>query len=218
MTKKMVNQGNGSQYPNKALPETDNSSLSSLKDELVKEWPADFWRQISASSPKNPASRREIKPGQAISIKDSIQKSALSEIQQEQDSYFQQKLDFQRRINLAEASLRLKDRQETTNKINSIREEIRAITRSITQINSQVEEVKTSSQANIDQPSQYQLSFLELLLEFLKDLREKVEEGNSWLAAFQKRSNKRNYFWGQVKKSGSKFLLSSDRTPATQTG
>lgn len=215
---KKVNQGNGSQYPNKTFPETDNNHLPSPKDELVKEWPAEIWRQISTSSPKNPTLKREIKPGQTISPEDSTQRSTLPETQLEQNHYFRQELGFQRRINLTEASLRLKDRQETANKINSIREEIKAIANSLTQINSQVEEIETVSQANINQPSQYQLNFLELLLEFLKDLREKVEEGSSWLAAFQKRNHKRNFFWGQVKKSGAKFLLSSDRTPATQTG
>jgi hypothetical protein len=218
MAKKVVNQGSGSQYPNKALPETDNSSSFNLKDELVKEWPAKVWRQISTSSKKGLAPEGEIKPGQEIIFKNSIQENTLPEARQEQDNYFQEKIDFQRRINLNEASLKLKDRQETTAKINLIREEIKAIADNTTQINSQIKEIETSSQANINQPSQYQLNFLELLLEFLKDLREKVEEGNSWLAAFQKRSSKKNYFWGQVKKSGAKFLLSSDRTPATQTG
>ncbi len=213
---KKVGQGNNNQYPKKTLPETNGSSFN-LKDELIKELPKEFWQQITAAQKSSlPKPKSEIRPGQTISFKEPAQPS-LQESHQKQ-VHLQEKLDFQRRINLTETSLRLKDRQKTEAKINLIREEIKTITSNMAQMGRQVKEMEISAQANITQPTRYQLNFLELLLEFLKDLREKIEEGNTWLTAFQKKSNKKNYFWNQVKKSGTRFLLSSDRTPATQTG
>lgn len=211
---KKVAQGNNNQSPKKSSSERDQSGLN-LKDELLKNLPQEFLAQLTAK--KNTSG--EIRPGQTIKP-DQQEPQEIKDYQQliRQQEAAKQKIDFQRRINLAEGSLRLKDSQETSAKINQIKEQIKAIADNMSQINHQVEAIETTAKENTPQESRYQLSFLELLLSFLKDLRERVEEGNTWLAAFQKKTSKRNYFWGQVKKSGSKFLLSSDRTPATQTG
>ncbi|MDD3531995.1 MAG: DUF5660 domain-containing protein [Candidatus Shapirobacteria bacterium] len=212
MAKKVV-QGNNNQSPKKSSSERDQSGLN-LKDELTKELPQEFWNQITAK-PKQDPHFGEILPGQTVRPEEQKPQAARD---YEQLVHLQEKTNFQRRINLTEASLRLKDSQETGAKINQIKEQIKAIADNIGQINHQVEAIKTRAEENTPQEGRYQLGFLELLLSFLKDLRERVEEGNTWLAAFQKKTSKRNYFWNQVKKSGSKFLLSSDRTPATQTG
>jgi hypothetical protein len=210
VTKKVV-AGNNSQSQKKSSSERDQSGLN-LKDELAKQFPQEFLNQITAKQSAHPG---EIHPGQTIKPEE---QRTPGTTEYEQLARYQQKIDFQRRVNLNETSLKLKDNQETSAKINQIKEQIKAIANSMNQINHQVEVIETKAQENIPQESQYQLNFLELLLAFLKDLKERVEEGNTWLAAFQKKTSKRNYFWGQVKKSGSKFLLSSDRTPATQTG
>ncbi len=211
MVTKGVVAGNNSQSQKKSSSERDQSGLN-LKDELVKHFPQEFLNQIAAKQSAHPG---EIHPGQTI--KPEEQKTPGT-TDYEQLARYQEKIDFQRRVNLTEASLRLKDNQETSAKINQIKEQIGAIANSMNQMNHQVEAIETRAKENVPQESQYQFSFLELLLAFLKDLKERVEEGNTWLTTFQKKTNKRNYFWDQVKKSGSKFLLASDRTPATQTG
>ncbi|KUK78896.1 MAG: hypothetical protein XD95_0720 [Microgenomates bacterium 39_7] len=211
---KKVAQGNNNQSAQKSSSERDQSGLN-LKDELVKNLPQEFLAQITAK--KNFSG--EIRPGQTIKP-DEQESQEIKDYQQliRQQEIAKQKIDFQRRVNFTETSLKLKDSRETNIKINQIKEQIKAIADNMSQINHQVETIETAAEENIPQRSRYQLNFLELLLSFLKDLRERVEEGNTWLIAFQKKTNKKSYFWGQVKKSGSKFLLSSDRTPATQTG
>jgi hypothetical protein len=204
---KKVAQGNNNQSQKKSSSERDQSGLN-LKRELTKEFPKEFWDQITAQRTNNQA---EIHPGQTIKPQETAEN-----LQQQIDR--REKTNFKQRTNFVETSLKLKDNQEMAIKIKKIREEIKIIADNMSQMNCQAEEISTTAQENIPQESQYQLNFLELLLTFLKDLREKVEEGNTWLTAFQKRSQKKGHFWNQVKKSGTKFLLSADRTPATQTG
>ncbi|MDD3679484.1 MAG: DUF5660 domain-containing protein [Candidatus Shapirobacteria bacterium] len=212
---KKVARGN-SQSQKKPSLEGDNvGGLNSLKEELAEEFPKEFWEQIT--SPRKTTvlqnsqreGGREIRPGQTINPEQAIQ---------ENQNRYQEKINFQKKINLTEVSLRQKDRQKTFLKIEAIRKEISAIAATMAQVNRQVKEIEIAAQDNITQPNRYLVNFLELLLTFLKDLKERVEEGNTWLTAFQKRNKKKNYFWGQVKKSGTRFMLSSDRTPATQAG
>ena len=64
----------------------------------------------------------------------------------------------------------------------------------------------------------YHVNFFEKLRRALVELRKRVEESATWLAAFNQKSKKRNYYWAQFKKSGTKYTLSADRYMATQVG
>lgn len=64
----------------------------------------------------------------------------------------------------------------------------------------------------------YHINFFQKLRLALVELRKRVEESATWLAAFNQKSKKRNYYWGQFKKSGTKFTLSADRYMSTQVG
>ncbi len=214
MTKKVFR--DNSQFKGKSSSSEIGQTGPNLTGELAKEIPQEFWNQITGSvSTKNKSGLEEIYPGQTVNLNKT---EPVKEEQEQFNQSYQRKIEFQRRINLNEINQRLNESQEIAAKINLIRDEISLIVANMTQISQQVAEIKVSTQENIPQPGKYHLSFLELLLGFLYDLRERVEEGCTWLAAFQKKEQKRGYFWGQVKKSGTKFLLSSDRTPATQTG
>ncbi|MBM3208895.1 hypothetical protein FJZ40_01190 [Candidatus Shapirobacteria bacterium] len=67
-------------------------------------------------------------------------------------------------------------------------------------------------------PGIYHVSFFEKLRAFIKVFKSKIDSSAAWLSAFNARAKKKNYYWGQVKKSGSKFMLSADRYMATQAG
>lgn len=64
----------------------------------------------------------------------------------------------------------------------------------------------------------YHISFFEKLRHFIKAFRGRIEDSAACLAAFNKRSKMRNYYWAQVRKSGSMFMLSGERTLATSVG
>ena len=64
----------------------------------------------------------------------------------------------------------------------------------------------------------YYLRYFEWLMSIVRGLRLKIEEGRSWLAAFNQRKSKRKGYWKMYKKHGTTFGLSHERGLATQTG
>ena len=67
-------------------------------------------------------------------------------------------------------------------------------------------------------PGTYHVAFFEALKRFLVSLKKRVTESKNWLAISAQRKRRKSYFWGQVDKSGTKFLLSQERTSSTQGG
>lgn len=64
----------------------------------------------------------------------------------------------------------------------------------------------------------YHVSFLEKLRYWLVLLKKRIDESTTWLSEFNQRSKKKNYYWSQVKKSGTKFMLSQERYMTNQAG
>lgn len=65
--------------------------------------------------------------------------------------------------------------------------------------------------------SRYEINFLEWVLLTVRNARIRVEEGKNWLALFASKKGQQQY-WSQASKKGTSFMLSSERTVATQTG
>lgn len=99
-------------------------------------------------------------------------------------------------------------------KIEAVRQELKALTASVKRFNTEVQKSVESMPAD---PGIYHLNFLERLRSILKILREQIDDSRSWLALQDNRKKKAGY-WGMYKKHGTKFGLSSERTMATQAG
>jgi hypothetical protein len=80
-------------------------------------------------------------------------------------------------------------------------------------------ELKTAAvEATVD-PGNYHVNFLENLLKIIKLVRKKVQKSKTWLTEWNAYcKKKRCFYWAQVKKSGTKFMLSSERYMSTQAG
>lgn len=109
----------------------------------------------------------------------------------------------------------LRSENETKAQVKAIQEEIHSIAKSMGELAKEVQ--VAASQAPIN-PGAYHRSFFERLRGYLKALRLKVAESKQWLAQQNARASKRNHYWGQVKQSGTKFMLSSERYMVTSTG
>jgi uncharacterized phage-associated protein len=81
-----------------------------------------------------------------------------------------------------------------------------------------VQEVEKATKIEPVDPGLYHLNFFEKLKQTIITLRKKIEDSANWLALFNQRSKKKNYYWSQVRKSGTKFMLSQERYMATQAG
>jgi len=105
--------------------------------------------------------------------------------------------------------------QETQLQIAAILEELKKLSQSTQLLTKEVD--IAAKQAPVE-PGVYHLNFFEKLKRTIILLRQRIDESRTWLSAFNQRAKRRNYYWAQFKKSGTKFLLSPDRYLATQTG
>ncbi len=123
---------------------------------------------------------------------------------------------FFERKRIQEKTVWTAEQQKTNLQIKAIQEELSKL---VNEIGSLGREVKTAATQAIVEPGVYHLNFLGKLREHIKLLRRKVQESRSWLATWNTYcKRKRNHYWLQVKKSGTKFMLSSERYMATQAG
>lgn len=155
----------------------------------------------------------ELKPNQAVDLKKPTQNS--SEFYQEKKEQFQQ---FQQEfldIRHQERLIFKRTEQETKLQIAAVIEELKKLSLSTKNLAKEVEIAATQVPV---EPGIYHVNFFERLRQTLIFLKQKIDESATWLAAFNSRSKKRNYYWNQFKKSGTKFLLSQERYMSTQAG
>lgn len=106
--------------------------------------------------------------------------------------------------------------KEIEQRIEAVRIEIQKLAREVVNLDSSTESVIAEELVN---PGTYHLNFFEKLLKFIQFLRKKVVESRHWAATHQGKQTK-SYYWQQAnsKVSGTKFMLSSERSVVTQTG
>ncbi len=107
--------------------------------------------------------------------------------------------------------------QEIDQKINHIRAEIQKIAQEVVSLD---QSIQTVIHQEITHPGTYHLNFFEKLLSFLQILRKRVTESRHWASLQSQRIHAQSYYWHMAnqKVAGTKFLLSQERTVATQTG
>lgn len=108
-----------------------------------------------------------------------------------------------------------KDIQETKAKLESVRQELQLLSKSIKGFHQEVEKAILEMPVN---PGVYHINFFEQLRSFIESLRQTIDNGSTWLSAFTANSKKKRGYWGMYKKHGTTFGLSSERTTATQSG
>lgn len=105
--------------------------------------------------------------------------------------------------------------QETKMQISAILQELKKLAQSVKNLDKQVE--VAAQEVPVD-PGIYHINFFEKLRQAIVLFRKRIEESANWLAVFNQRAKKRNFYWQQFRKSGTKFLLSQERYMATQAG
>jgi len=149
----------------------------------------------------------EISPDQGIDIQDTLK-------QQEQlTRQEQQKL--LRHKEVQEFGVYNREEEETQLQIKALQEDLKKLAQEMAQMASQVQK---AIEEEVVHPGTYHVNFFERLRSFVLTLRKKVSESRNWMALSMQRKKKKNYFWGQVKKSGTKFLLSQERYMSTSGG
>lgn len=121
-------------------------------------------------------------------------------------------------IHHEEKILFTRQQRETQQQVQGLQVEIQKLAKSISDLAGEARQAEVTAMSETPLVGAYHLNFFEQLRKVLANLRSQIQESSFWLASWNKKAQKKNYYWGQFKKSGSKFLLSSDRAVATQAG
>jgi hypothetical protein len=111
-----------------------------------------------------------------------------------------------------------REQRETQVQVKNLQEELKKLAKATVNLASEAKAAEISAMQEVPAAGKYHVSFLEKFIKLLAELRSKLEESSIWLSAWNKKASKKNQYWGSFKKSGSKFLLSSDRYMSTQAG
>ena len=158
----------------------------------------------------SPARSGELSPGQTVDFGSMEEKATALEKQYWQKFYRQAEYLRQEEKGVHEAR-----EQQIEAQVQSLQEELSQMAKAAQELEKQVQiaSVQTTAKVGV-----YHIRYFEKLRHFIKAFRAKIEDSSAWLAAFNSRSRKKNYYWSQVKKSGAQFMLSGERTAATQSG
>ena len=151
----------------------------------------------------------DLKPNQPLN---------MAEIQQAQEQKEKQYRGFRQDflgIRYQEKLVWSHQEQETKLQIKALLEELKKVSQATTQL---AKEVKIATIQAPVEPGVYHLNFFERLRQTILLFRKRIEESSTWLTAFNQKAKKKSYYWGQVQKSGTKFMLSQERYMSTQAG
>lgn len=108
-----------------------------------------------------------------------------------------------------EEQARRKAKEEAVKKeIDALREAILKIAKATQNVGREFEKAAFETPVA---PGTYHLSFFEKLKSALETIKRSLDDSASWLHTMNERSKKVPYFWAQVRKSGTKYMLSSER-------
>ena len=121
----------------------------------------------------------------------------------------------ERQRELSATPLFSRKEEENKAKIKAIQEELKALAKELAGLDRSLQK---AIEEEIINPGSYHVNFFEKLRRIIINLRKQVNDSANWLEISAERKAARSGFWGNVKTSGSKFLMSSEHTVATQSG
>ena len=151
-----------------------------------------------------------LNPNEQVSI-NQLQK-AEAQGEEQAENRFSSRIE---QMRSEERSRLLREEAASRSQIDSIRNEILSLAKSMGDFAQEVQMAAMQAPAN---PGIYHKGFFAHLKSVISLLRQRVDSSKNWLASANSRANKRGHYWGQVQKSGTKYMLSSERYMVTSTG
>lgn len=162
---------------------------------------------LGPSKPSSDTQINELKPQQPFNFEDFL-KSREKQIESIQ------RQRYERRFREEKLVFYRKD-EEAKVQIKAIQEELKQLAKATDGLSL---EVKKAVLTETMSPGVYHFNFFERIRRIIELARKQVVESKSWLELFNHRRKQKNFYWDQVKKSGTKFMLSGERYMATQSG
>jgi hypothetical protein len=182
------------------LKDIGSGAGKSLRDDLLKEAPGEFFNQLIGAPRPEKKYSGDITPGETLEVAE-----VFSQTYQEKQILSKQ-IALERKLQEEERILIERKGNELRVELQAIMQEVAALAKTTQAIGNEVE--IAIMQAPIS-PGVYHVIFFEKLLEYLKNFRKNIQNAVTWLTAANSRAQKKN-FWGNYKKHGGKFLLSPD--------
>lgn len=196
------NKGQKIKTPNplEALKDISGSTAKQMRTEAGK-ISEDFMDQLLGIRPAPKNYSGEIIPGEPLEFSDVMSGRHDENVKAKKQIAFERSL-------LREEEVRIeKKSNELKMQLTAVREEILILAQKTENL---AEETQIAAMQAPIEPGIYHVIFFEKLLEFIKSFRRKIDESAIWLHSLNKRAQRKNAWGNNYKKSGSKYLLSSE--------
>lgn len=121
----------------------------------------------------------------------------------------------QRHKEVVETRLFDRKEEETKKQIQALQDQLKMLAKELAGMDKQLQK---AIEEEIVAPGTYHLNFFEKLRRIIIDLRKRVVDSISWMETSSQRKAAQQGYWGKVKTSGTKFMLSQERYMSTQAG
>ncbi len=184
------------------------SAVNSFKNDVVKETAQNIFDQIlgSTKSGKAPDEKTPDTNFYEDFIKDREKQAEEKGRAEERALHKHNSHEEQVLFSMADEKLR--------KEIDGVRQELAALVKTMGKVQTQVE---MAIMDNIVDGGVYHLNYFQKLRSWIIFMRKSLEDASTWLATSSGRG-KRSYYWNQVGKSGTKYSMSSERTPQMSAG
>jgi len=189
-----------------AFRDLGSDTVASVKNDLIKKGTSDIFNSFSPFKQEVAGEKTREKPFDPYQKEADLEKNFRSKVSKLENIHREEKVLFTR------------EQKETQNQVNALQGEIKKLAKSTADMATEVKEAEMSVLQETPIVGTYHINFFIRLRALIAQLRSQIQESSFWLASWNKKAQKRNHYWNQFKKSGSKFLLSSDRYMATQAG
>jgi predicted RNase H-like nuclease (RuvC/YqgF family) len=189
-----------------ALRDLGNQTKKSLSRDLVG-GVAKTAANTVFGRPSSSITSGEITPGQPLDF-DRLQKEQQEKIRQQEKRRFQ---TLRRQEHLVFSA----KKEQVKKEIKQLQQELQKLAKEMANV---AKEVQVATMQQVVEPGEYHVSFFEHLKSLVKVLRQKLHDSANWLKIANHRAKRRLGYWGRVKKTGTKFMLSQERYMATQAG
>ncbi len=195
-----------SQPKRRSAPANFLEALRDLSKDVVDEAKIQVSRIVTNDIPQSFGLSGTLEPNKSFSMGEMAEAEKRGE--RKAETRFNSRLQEER-------LMYLRSENEAKAQIKAIQDEIQLMAKGVGELAHEVSVAAFQAPAN---PGVYHRNFFERLRSYLKSLRQKVSESKNWLATQNSRASKKNYYWGNVQKSGTKFMLSQERYMVTSTG
>jgi hypothetical protein len=141
-------------------------------------------------------------PGQSVDFRESGRNQAL----EEENKRLQNQVSFEKRLFNEVQSESQKKLGELRLRLKVLMQEALNVAQSAGRLG---QETKVALMNQVAVPSEYQINFLQGVIDNLVNFRKSIDSTINWLQSGNKRAQKKN-FWSQYKNKGSSFLLSGE--------